>query len=120
MALTLEQVHENNAVAKEWLKVIMAEIKAISASQDEHKNLSWKQRFNPVRLEMYQIEREMLHRYIEMKFHLELYFRSHYNTGALLSKYQSPIAQFSTYDNKLFWSIKKTYSIDDVPHAVKL
>lgn len=121
MSLTIEQVHANNMVAKKWLTALVAEIKALRKGQAEFEALPLRQRLcvSPAVAEVRIVEDNLLSHLESMKHSLQLYFWGHYETAALMSKSQSPAAQFSVYENKLFFSMMKTYCIDDVPYPAK-
>ena len=118
MALTIQQVHENNLVAKQWLTVLVAEIKAIRKGQEERKLQHWTVRWKRTNVQMALVEDNLLNHLEEMVMDLKLYFWSHFKTAGLMSTYQSPEARFSTYNNKLLWAIRTTYSVADVPHPI--
>lgn len=122
MSLTLEQVHANNLVAKEWMRILVAEIKVLRKAKAEHQALPLRKRLgmSPDSLEMRMVEDGILSTLEDMQFNLKMYFWGHYETAGFLSKYKSPGILFSTSQDKIFHTMKRTYCVADTPHPIDL
>lgn len=118
--LTLEQVQENNVVAKQWLSDIVSEMKKLKDSSAKRKQMKFKERFLHTMLFVDDInkETELYGILSEAKMHLDMYFKYHYTHAALLSKLSSPVFQFSTSTSYVLFELEKTYSTGKVPHPI--
>lgn len=119
--ITLEQVHENNVVAKQWLTELTAEIKKIRAAKYARESMPFMHRIvhEMAGADALQAELHILGQLEYCLMFLKLYFKNHYLHAGLTSKLYSPELQFSTTSNYIIMSIKKTYTFGNVPHEVK-
>jgi|AGFT01.1.fsa_nt_gi hypothetical protein len=117
MALTIQQVQENNVVAKGWMNEIVPEIKKLRLAQQVRKQLPFMKRV--AMAELFMAEDAILKVLEEALMQLKLYFKYHYSQAALLSKFDSPVLSFTAEKDRLFYKIKTTYFVGEVPHPVK-
>lgn len=118
--LTIEQVHENNVVAKKWLEELIAGINEIEQKRARRKEQSWKERilYALVCVDELTHEMQVLGFLKEAKMHLDLYFKYHYNHAAILSKVHSPVLEFSVTKSRILYEVEKTYRIKKAPHEI--
>lgn len=118
--LTLEQVHENNIVAKKWLSDIVQEMNKLNEKFTERKQMSFKDKFLDMMANVEEINHELALYGIlrEAKMYLDMYFKYHYTEAALLSKCKSPVFQYSTTKSYVLFEVEKTYSAGKVPHPI--
>lgn len=119
--ITIAQVHENNVVAKQWIAKLIAEIKQMREATEARNALPFSQR---IALEVKHAELFSSELYIRRELEtslrfLKVYFKHHYKHAGLTSKMISPELKFSTTNDYIVMSIKKTYTIAEAPHGVK-
>lgn len=119
--ITLDQVHENNIVAKQWANLLCAEIKKLRTARAEHEALPFSKRiaYEMMNAQTLSMEMYLLHKLEYALMDLTLYFKFHYKEAALLSKLRSPELSFSTTSEVLIRAIHDTYNFESVPHEVK-
>lgn len=117
MALTIQQVQENNVVAKGWMNEIIPEIKKLRLAQHVRKQLPFLKRV--ALAEVFHAEDIILKVLEETLMELKLYFKNHYCHAALLSQYMSPVLTFTSQQDRLFYKIKTTYFVGEVQHPAK-
>lgn len=119
--LTVEQVHENNIVAKRWISELTTEIKKLKDAKEERKALPFMTRLAYELSNSSELHTELyvLHQLEFAMLSLKLYFKYHYKDAALTSKMRSPELTFSTTSDYIIFSINKTYKLGSVPHEVK-
>lgn len=125
--LTLQQIHENNIVAKEYLKALIeinAEAKAEKAKQKE----LWKEAPFGIKCLMVLcnvLESDKNHQKFIASSMLERaerdlrnYFKLHYKYGKCHSGFNSPKIEISWISFGMFFNTKTTKKLAQVPHEV--
>lgn len=119
--ITIAQVHENNVVAKQWIAELIAEIKKMRESTEARNALPFSQR---IALEVKHAKLYSSELYLQRELEtclmfLKIYFKYHYKHAGLSSKLISPELKFSTTNDYIIMSIKKTFTVAEAPHGVK-
>lgn len=126
--LTIQQVHQNNLVAKEFLKYIIKENHTYAAEK-AYKKRRFKNAsiFGKIRhilfsilmivLASNQLSKEMMlkDQFKHLEKNLKKYFKYHYNDGGTRSKIISPEIAFKIYKSGIFSDTIHTIFLTKVP-----
>lgn len=124
-ALTLEQINENNVVAKQYLSEANKFLKEIADKKLQRKLDAQTDSFGikllkglscTLNAEAILDESRMEMLVQDLKMRLDFYFKLHYRTCGLYSSYYSPDISIKQTSYGVIWTTSKTTTVKQVPH----
>lgn len=130
--LTLDQVNENNKVAKDILKELNFYLDTFKEEKKNEKlflknaSIFRKGIFYFFKISDFLFNSKKCAEEMNIKMHLKFlkkdiirYFKNHYTSAAKMSKIIAPKLEIKTYQDNILWTTITTHKIKNVPYPTK-